>query len=77
MKINLELVLNRIASSLAPYFFIWFAAENLFKQSPHVNTWQLAFSAICWAIGLLWFYAQTVGLFHFFKQKILSILNQS
>lgn len=71
MKINLEIALVSVISSLAPYFFIWFSAVHLFLPPQEVGTWKFTVSAICWSIGLLWFYTKMVGMYYFIKQKIL------
>lgn len=71
MKINLEIVLIRSLSSLAPYFFIWFLAVHVFLPLQQAEIWKFTLSAICWSIGLLWFYTKMVGMYYFIKQKIL------
>lgn len=71
MKINLEIVLLRALSSLAPYFFIWFLAACLFLPLQQAESCKFTLSTICWPIGLLWFYTKMVGMYYFIKQKIL------
>lgn len=75
MKINPEIVLLSFISILAPYFLLWFVAAYFFLQPPPIGTWIFTVSAICWAIGLLWFYMQTLGLYYFLKQKIHAFNN--
>lgn len=74
VNLKLEIYLNRAVFFLAPYFFDWFVIATIFYQTEENVTPKYALSSICWAIGILWFYMQIIGLFHFLKLKVQKMI---